>query len=263
MPNTALWCLRLSVALQCFAAARIAWVAGSAVNGWLFMRAGLPEGVGSVTDQIAAIILLLVSASALFRPERILFLLGAAWMLAIALATFFNPGTTSDSLALCSHAVRIAAPLCLAIALPNHQAKLFGTITPSPTALWILLVGTAATFTAHGIEALQHYGRFVDLLIGSGQLLGLTLSQSSAESILTGIGLHDLLLVILLFSRRWRGIAGWMAIWGFATALSRMTTMGGDSWHQTAVRVANGGAPLTIFLAWTQLRPSTSQSRRP
>jgi len=217
------------------------------------MEAGLPENVGSVVDQIAAVLLLLVSGAVIFQPSRTICLLGAGWMLAVAITTYLNPGTTVDSLALYAHAVRIAAPLCLAFALPNPKTNLFGTTTKSPITLWVLLLGVSATFIAHGIEALEHYGRFVDLLIGSASLFGIKLSQSSAESALTVIGIHDFLLVALLLLRRWRWVAGWMALWGFATALSRMTTMGGDSWHQTAVRIANGGVPLTIYLAW---RPS-------
>jgi hypothetical protein len=222
------------------------------------MRAGFPEELGSTVDQIAAVLLLLVSGAVLFRPNRTLCLLAAGWMLAVAVTTYLNPGTTVDSLALCAHAVRIAAPLCLAFVLPSPQTNLFGTTTTSPVTLWILLLGVSATFTAHGLEALEHYGRFVDLLIGSASRVGLTLSQSSAERALTVIAIHDFLLVGLLLLRRWRWVAGWMALWGFATALSRMTTMGGDSWHQTAVRIANGGVPLTIFLAWNPLRRSTS-----
>ena len=222
------------------------------------MKAGLPEDVGAVVDQGAAILLVFVSVAVLFRPSRTICLLGAGWMLAVAITTHLNPGTTVDSLALYAHAVRVAAPLCLAFALPNPKTNLFGTTTTSPVTLWILLLGVSATFLTHGIEALEHYGRFVDLLIGSASLFGLELSQSSAEDALTVIGIHDFLLVALLLLRRWRWVAGWMALWGFATALSRMTTMGGDSWHQTAIRIANGGVPLTIYLAWRPLLRSNS-----
>lgn len=254
MPKSAYWCLRLTVALQCFAAARIAWVAGSAVNGWLFMKAGLPEHVGSSVDQVAAILLLLASLSAVLRPSRATCLLAAAWMFAVALATYLNPGTMVDSFALCAHAVRFTAPLCLALVLPSQKTALFEPAKPSMLPLWTLILSSSATYIAHGIEALEHYGRFIDLLIGSASGLGLNLSQSSAEAALTAIGAHDILLVTLLLLRRWRWVAGWMALWGFVTALSRMTTMGADSWHQTAIRIANGGVPLAIYLAWRPLR---------
>ena len=139
-----------------------------------------------------------------------------------------------------------------------EKSELFEDLKVSQTTAWLLLLGASSTFIAHGIEAFEHYGRFVDLLIGSASRVGLRLSQSSAETALTVIGVQDFLLVALLLLRRWRWVAGWMAFWGFATALSRMTTMGSGSWHQTAVRVANGGVPLAIFLAWRPLfRPNS------
>ena len=258
MPSSALWCLRLTVALQCFAAGRIAWVAGSTVNGWLFMRAGFPESVGGTIDQVAAALLLFISAAIIIYPKRSFCFLAAGWMFALALTTYLNPGTSVDSLALFAHAVRFMAPLCLAFVLPSTKSELFEDLKVSQTTAWLLLLGASSTFIAHGIEAFEHYGRFIDLLIGSASRVGLKLSQSNAETTLTVIGVQDFLLVALLLLRRWRWVAGWMAFWGFATALSRMTTMGSGSWHQTAVRVANGGVPLAIFLAWRPLfRPNS------
>ena len=264
MSTSALWCLRISVAAQCLATARTAWVVGSSVNGWLFMKAGLPETVASTTDQVATALLLVIAASVLLRPVRVLLLVSAAWMAAEALAIWANPGTVVDSVAPFAHAVRIAAPLGLAFLLPKTKRELFQMPSRSPLALWILLLGTSATFIAHGMEALQHYGRFVDLIIGSAkQWIGWDLSQSGAEAALTFIGIHDILLAALLLLRRWRWVAGWMALWGLATALSRMTAMGGDSWHQSVLRIANGGVPLAIYLSWWQLvRPSAPSPRK-
>lgn len=254
MPASLLWCLRISVAGQCIAAARNAWFASSEVNGWLFMKAGLPESVASLTDQIAAGLLVAVAVTVIFRPIRALLFFNAAWMAAISFAVYSNPGTTVDVLAPISHAVRVAAPLGLAL-LPLHAGEELNCgATKTTLALWVLLLGAAATFTAHGIEALQHFGRFVDLIIGSAkQWLGWSVSQATAEQLLTVIGIQDILLALMLLSRRWRWVAGWMAIWGLSTALSRVTTMGGGSWHQSLIRIANGGVPLALFLGWWHL----------
>jgi hypothetical protein len=263
LPASILWCLRISVAGQCIAAARTAWVAGSEINGWLFIKVGLPESVASFTDQVAAGLLLAVAASAIFRPLRALYLFNAAWMAAVCFAVFTNPGTAVDVLAPISHAVRVAAPLTLAL-LPLRPGEELRLGAPKTTlALWVLLFGVAATFTAHGLEALQHYGRFVDLIIGSAKhWLGWSVSQATAEQLLTVIGIQDILLALMLLSRRWRWVAGWMAIWGLSTALSRMTTMGAGSWHQSLIRIANGGVPLALFLGWWHLvRPSGTHQK--
>ena len=263
MPAPALWCLRLSVAGQCIAAARTARVAGSEVNSWLFMKAGLPESVASFTDQVAAGLLFMVAVSAIVRPIRGLLFFNAAWMAAVAFAIFTNPGTTVDALAPFSHAVRVAAPLGLALLPLDAGEELRHSARKSTFALWILLLGVAATFIAHGIEALQHYGRFVDLIIGSAkQWLGLGVTQQTAEQLLTVIGVQDILFAPLLLSRRWRWVAGWMAFWGLSTALSRVTAMGDGSWHQSLIRIANGGVPLALYLGWWHLvRPSIAPQK--
>jgi len=250
--------LRLTVAGQCIAAARNAWFASSEVNGWLFMKAGLPEHIASLADQVAAGVLLAVAASAIVRPIRALLFFNAAWMAAVALAVWDNPGTTVDALAPIAHGVRIAAPLGLALLTLRTGEELGGSSTRATLALWVLLVGVAATFVAHGLEALQHYGRFVDLIIGSAKRwLGWSITQARAEQLLTAIGVQDLILAVMLLSRRWRWVAGWMALWGICTALSRVTSMGGGSWHQSLIRIANGGVPLALFLGWWHLvRPS-------
>ena len=63
------------------------------------MVAGLPEHIASLTDQVAAGVLLAVAASAIVRPIRALLFFNAAWMAAVALAVWNNPGTTVDALA--------------------------------------------------------------------------------------------------------------------------------------------------------------------
>jgi hypothetical protein len=261
MPKAALWTLRLSIAALALASARNAWVPGSAINSWLFMEAGLPESVASGIDRLGAAIMVGVVISALVRPSRVLLLTGATWMLCVALARWDNPGATADELAPLSHAVRIGA--LLALALLSGQPELERR-SSAVLAGWVLLLGTSLTFVGHGIEALQHSGPFVDLMIGTvKRWTGQRLSQASAEQLLTVIGLQDFLLAALLLLRRWRWIAGWMAIWGLATALSRVTSMGVDSWHQSLLRLANGGVPLTLYLAWHHLIRSSSTTRKP
>ena len=261
MPKVALWTLRLSIVALALASARNAWIPGSAINSWLFMKAGLPESVASGIDRFGAALMVGVGISALVRPSRVLLLAGATWMLCVAFARWDNPGATADGLAPLSHAVRIGA--LLALALLSGQPDL--ERRPSAgLAGWVLLLGTSLTFVGHGIEALQHSGPFVDLIIGTvKRWTGHRLSQASAEQLLTVIGLQDFILAALLLLRRWRWIAGWMAIWGLATALSRVTSMGLDSWHHSLLRLANGGVPLTLFLAWHHLIRLSSTTRKP
>ena len=41
-----------------------------------------------------------------------------------------------------------------------------------------------------------------------------------------------------------------MAFWGLVTALSRPLAMGLESWPETAVRIANGGLPLVLYIIY-------------
>ena len=115
MPKAALWTLRLSIVALALASARNAWIPGSAINSWLFMKAGLPESVASGIDRFGAALMVGVVISALVRPSRVLLLTGATWMLCVAFARWDNPGATADGLAPLSHAVRIGALLALAL----------------------------------------------------------------------------------------------------------------------------------------------------
>jgi len=253
MPTTnALWCLRLCVAVQCLSAARNAWEGVDAIHEWLFEKAGLLEAA-NLTGQIAAVLLMIVAVSAILKPQRWLLALCCLWMFAIAFATKDNPGSESDTLALLAHAVRIALPIGLALLLPKSKKRIFGADAPPPIATWLLVLGCSATFAAHGIEAVRHNPEFTMLIFGSADWINWEPSQANVETILTVIGVHDFILVALLLLRRWRWVAGWMAFWGFTTALSRMTAMGDDVWYETFIRVANGGVPLALFLAWWQL----------
>jgi len=215
------------------------------------MKAGLSERVAAGADQVGAVMMVGVMVSALLRPSRVPMWAGATWLLALALARWDHPGEAADHLAPISHAVRMSA--LIALALLSRERTHSGP-RKMAAAGWALVVGTALTFCGHGIEALAHSGPFVDLMIGTARRwTDLRLAQATAEDLLTLIGLQDLLLAGLLLTRRWRWVAGWMALWGLATALSRVTSMGMDSWHQSVLRLANGGAPLTLFLAWPHL----------
>jgi len=118
--------------------------------------------------------------------------------------------------------------------------------------------GVATAFAAHGIEAWLHNPAFIDLLINSSQrLLGWNLTQTTAEQLLSIIGILDLLVAIGCVGSRSRVILWWMAIWGAITACSRITANGLDtSWHATVIRWPHVGLPLAVVLYWYLLQRS-------
>ncbi len=51
-----------------------------------------------------------------------------------------------------------------------------------------------------------------------------------------------------------------MAVWGFVTAMSRMTAYGWDHWHDLALRICNGGIPLFLWAYWKSLESKKTPS---
>jgi len=102
---------------------------------------------------------------------------------------------------------------------------------------WVLRVAIFGEFFGHGIFALQ----------GKKAWLGwieqiLKVSPETAGTILTLIGIMDVLLAIIVLIRPIRILLLWMAIWGFWTALVRPPV-----WNFVE-RWANWGAPLALLL---------------
>jgi hypothetical protein len=49
-----------------------------------------------------------------------------------------------------------------------------------------------------------------------------------------------------------------MAIWGFVTAVSRVTAFGWERWPDLMIRAANGGIPL---LLWIEMKHTLARSK--
>jgi len=109
----------------------------------------------------------------------------------------------------------------------------------------LLSVGAIGAFFGHGMWAIDGKESFVKLFTGSfDHVLGVTVSSGSATSWVKGIGWFDIavsavLLIMLVGVIQGRGalyrlayspiavaIYAWGAVWGFATAASRVTAVG-------------------------------------
>lgn len=233
--------LRLVTALMAGTAAWTAATQPSTVNAWLFLSWGVPEEVAAWVDRGAAFTLVLAGLTALFRPGALCCLPIAAWLALEALARLLIGGEPFAQLAPFGHAVRFAAPLALWLWSAGRRDAAFE----------LARVAAAATFLAHGYEALQHHPRFIDLLIPAArEHLGWRMSEATARHILTAIGLQDVLLALALGWRRARGIAFYMAAWGAITLGARVLAWGLEQWPAAAIRCANLGLPLFLGLAW-------------
>ena len=276
MNNRFLWFLRILVIIQALGyAAKL--VAPSALNSFLLG----PMGDPSVTnvDRSVQVFLWFSSVALLglgfLRPtpgsilRKVDFtLLGlvATWSFVLAIFSWWiNPGNAFHATDPIGHAVRFAAPFALILFLafpgPQRESKIE----------WVLRWGVAGTFIGHGLCALWIKPSFIDLIVGTMNLflgdpvlaadssealqeaLAIAASrQAFAEAVLPVIAIQDFILVALLLlpGKRIKTIALWMAVWGFVTAMSRMTAYGWDHWHDLALRVCNGGIPLFLWAYW-------------
>lgn len=233
--------LAFVVLLQALGLALTAAREGTSIGTWLFVERGWSEALSITLERAGTLAAMLGCLLAVFARGPAVRLAGAvgasAWCLALALFESKVGGAPYTEVALPAHAIRVAAPLLLAL-LHRRGA-----------AVSVLRVSIALTFAIHGFEALGLHPGFIDYLLAADQrLFGLGLEQGEAEILLRLIGIHDVVLAVLVLSgRETRHVLGWMALWGAVTALSRVVQGGGGAAHHALIRVANAGLPLVLL----------------
>ena len=110
---------------------------------------------------------------------------------------------------------------------------------------WVLRVGVAGEFFGHGMFALGGKAAWIGWI---EQLLGV--QTETAVTLLTLVGLLDILVAIIVLLKPIKAALLWAAVWGFWTALVRPIV--GESFWDFIERFANWAAPLAllIMLGW-------------
>jgi len=106
---------------------------------------------------------------------------------------------------------------------------------------WVLRIAVAGEFLGHGVLAIE--GK-EDWLVWIGQLTGV--SAETAVTLLTLVGIFDVIVAFIVLIKPIRAILLWAALWGFWTALVRPLV--GAGWLDFIERFANWGAPLALLL---------------
>lgn len=239
------WTLRVGVLTGALGLLRIVYVDGTAVGTTMFMTLGWSEAFMLAVERTLAWTAFACAAVAVVRTVRPALVFVAAWFFLVAVATWYQGGSFGSAFAVPAHATRYLLPLALiASAWPMDSMR------RARLAERILQVAAAATFAAHGVEALAGHPRFIDYIITAFRRVGFAFSEQGARHLLIAIGVQDLFLAALILARRWRAVAGYMAFWGAITAGSRMVHMGLAKWPATLVRAANVAVPLALYLAW-------------
>jgi len=262
------WTLRMTVALQCLGNWRwLAQIGESPLLSWMISPedvGGLNwnEATGLAVHQAIGWLVLAAGVCVVLRPcaavlgplSFLQFLFAVAmWRTGygyVPQAAWLSPQWAA-LFPLATQSARIVAPLALLLFDPWRVERPLSR-RRIRLAMGLLLWGAAFVFLSHGIEAWHLHPVFVDLLIGtSGRLLGVALSQSSAEAMLSIIGVFDIIVAVACLFPRLRGVLWWMAFWGGVTALSRVTAFGWESaWYAAAIRMPHLGAPLVVVLYW-------------
>ena len=159
--------------------------------------------------------------------------------------------TLLGQLALPAHATRWCLPFLIwgisAKTLPADKCDAVGRYA------------VAATFAAHGLEALLFNPEFVALLEGSSRRLGRGgWSATTIEQTLSVIGLLDLAVAAALVfgpAKFRKGVLLYMCVWGLITALSRSVAHGFEGMAGTLLRSANWGIPLALLMRAAAARP--------
>lgn len=234
------WALSIGLALQGPTLAWIAFRNGTSVDGFLFVQRGWPEAHARWVD-LAVAALAAGGALALVRGlRRSAAVLVASAALAVAVADTLVGGQAFSDWSVPAAALRWLAPLAL-----------LGVRSEA-----VLRVAIAATFLAHGREALGHHPLFVDLAIGALRRVSLSApSEASVAVGLTVIGSIDVAIAALLLVARWPALAAWATVWGTATAAARTMALGPEFVDQTLLRALHGLGPLALWLCWRRRDP--------
>jgi len=212
-----------------------------------------PSAAGTARVVLAVGLVCLAAALAA-RPRPGAMVALAGWLGLVALATTARGEAFAYGLAVPAHLARISLPLVWLAR--RSRAGLLAGVDP----LTLARVAVAATFIAHGAEALMGHPKFVAYIVGVGTQWHLwQLDGIQALNALVVIGVVDIAVGLALLVRPLRGVALYMAFWGGVTALSRVLYADLGATYEVFIRAAHVCLPL--FVAARSMRAFTTRSR--
>lgn len=219
--------------------------AGSGWNSWLFLEQELSHRAASQID--LALVLVGFAAAVLGLIFRHCWW-GGCLMLPAFLYLVVNScliaktgGIAHADWTPAAHALRYGTPLALVLLVVLKER-----VVEIHVAL-LLRVAVAVVFLTHGIEALVHHARYIDLIIGSGEnLLEWRITEGQAKVALTVIGVLDVVVAVLVLVRPFPALLWWIVAWGLITALSRMTSLGWGAYPEVLTRSTHFLVPLAL-----------------
>jgi hypothetical protein len=108
---------------------------------------------------------------------------------------------------------------------------------------WLLRIGVAGEFFGHGMLALGGKASWIGWI---GDMI--KVDVATATTLLTLIGIADLLVAVIVLVKPMKPVLLWAALWGFWTALLRPIV--GESFWDFIERFANWAAPLALYFLY-------------
>lgn len=249
--TSAIWILRAGITLMC---AGVAWhdlTYDGPIFEYLWLFTQLDETTAVWIERVGCFLLLLCLPIQFLDRGWPVLLFVSLWMALRGLTAGLDTVWYPELLPL-ENAVRVLGPLALVGLLGFHPAdssaeKRMSWIDP------LLRLSAAMTFIGHGLAALFLKADFTDFILdASRDIILIEITQSTAETLLYGIGVLDLVvaaLVLLPFRLRW--VVGWMCFWGLLTSFARITRYGTDGVSIALLRAMNWAVPLSLYVYWT------------
>ncbi len=244
------WTLRFGIILMCAGTVWRDLTAEDPIFEYLFVILKLDEST-ALWIAHGGSYALLAGIPFLFFDRAWPVLLGMSCWLGLRTVTHALDEVWHPELIPLEDAVRYLGPVALAGLLAfrgeetSHRTRM-AWVDP------LLRIATSLTFIGHGIAALFLKGEFIDFILDAGtDVFGVRIAQETAETLIFGIGMLDLVVALLLllpFRLRW--VAGWMVFWGLLTSLARITRYGETGVPRALLRAMNWAAPLVLLIHW-------------
>jgi hypothetical protein len=247
--------LRVVVAVQCWGMAAARLHLDRDTNTGRFLQAiyEIPAARVDQLETYAAYALIVSGLLTLVRPSWAVLLPVSGWLLAETAAGLWHDSSTATILEAGTHGVRIVVPIALLL-VDYWPPSLRPTLSFCRTTVILLQLGIAVTYTAYGLVAMHQFrngGPMVDLIVQSVQKVWQrTLEPASVQQTLAVIGAVDIGAAFVILTSRSRTCALWLTAWGVLTASLYFLALGVQGYHESLMRVADGGAPLAVLLFW-------------
>ncbi len=226
----------------------------------LFMHFDYPHETAVAIEKVTVSIYLGLAVVALFYPCWPVLVVLAAYAFIEGWSRVFLGGERFSEYALFDQALRWTMPLVV-LALEGCRRCGGFTTWRRPLANGLLRVGIATVFLMHGLLCWWQNPKFVDLILGSlRNTFGGNATESAALEWMSWIAIVDFGVAAIVLLYPLGPVLAWAAFWGLITALSRVTSLGLQEYHEVLVRTSHFLAPLALWCLLLDARRARQQA---